>query len=333
MGSPDLVRLMTGADLAAVAAVTNLAFGTLRGDPASQRFPALLFETRLAADPYGCFVAVAPDDPGRVTGALLSVARGRLGWFGPLAVHPGVQRGGVGRGLTAACLESWRTRGVQLMGLETFGDSPFHIHLYSTLGFRPAWTGVSFTRPLRETTMPPGVEVTVPADSQREGTPAGDHPGETPAGDQPGKMPAGGQAISMPPGIQLPDLSYLYPGLDVSGEAAATMSCGAGAVLTTGDGIAVCHLKQTFQGPRTGFLPFLAARSRESFEALMAAAEHLSREAGCTSFFARAPGSSWATMDALTARGYRAGGAMIRMKRGENPDYDRTGTYYCDNWL
>ena len=38
-------------------------------------------------------------------------------------------------------------------------------------------------------------------------------------------------------------------------------------------------------------------------------------------------------MDALTARGYRAGGAMIRMKCGENPDYDRTGTYYCDNWL
>ena len=38
-------------------------------------------------------------------------------------------------------------------------------------------------------------------------------------------------------------------------------------------------------------------------------------------------------MEALTARGYRAGGAMIRMKRGEHPDYDRTGTYYCDNWL
>jgi hypothetical protein len=38
-------------------------------------------------------------------------------------------------------------------------------------------------------------------------------------------------------------------------------------------------------------------------------------------------------MDALTARGYRAGGAMVRMKRGENTDYDRTATYYCDNWL
>ena len=291
--SPELIRPMATADLAAVATVTNTAFGTLRGDPESQRFPGLFFDTRLAADPGGCFVAVAPGDPAAVTGALFSVARGGLGWFGPLAVHPGAQRGGIGRELTAACLESWGRRDVRLMGLETFGESPFHIHLYSSMGFRPAWTGVSFSRPLGETTMPGGVQ-------------------------------AGGR---------IPDLSYLYPGLDVSGEAAATLSCAAGVVLTTGDGVALCHLKQTFQGPQTGYLPFLAARSRESFDLLMAAAEHLSREAGCTSFFTRTSGSSWATMDALAARGYRAGGAMVRMKRGENPDYDRTETYYCDNWL
>jgi hypothetical protein len=179
------------------------------------------------------------------------------------------------------------------MGLETFGDSPFHVHLYSKLGFRPAWTGVSFSGPLGETAMPAGVR-------------------------------AGGP---------IPDLSYLYPGLEVSGDAAATESCAAGVVLTTGDGVAICHLKQTFQGPATGYLPFLAARSRESFALLMAAAEHVSREAGCTSLFTRTSGSAWATMDALVARGYRAGGAMIRMKRGEDPDYDRTATYYCDNWL
>jgi len=97
---------MTGADLAAVATVTNTAFGTLRGDPDGQRFPELLFRTRLAADPDGCFVSVRPGDPGRLTGALFSVSRGGLGWFGPLAVHPGAQRGGVGQELTAACLES-----------------------------------------------------------------------------------------------------------------------------------------------------------------------------------------------------------------------------------
>jgi predicted N-acetyltransferase YhbS len=301
-GSTTLIRPMTAADLAAVAAVTNLAFGTLRGDPASERFPALLFRTRLAADPAGCFVATSPDDPGQLTGALFSVARGGLGWFGPLAVDPGTQRGGLGSALTTACLDSWRARGVRLMGLETFGDSPFHIHLYSKLGFRPAWTGVSFSRPLGETTLPADVAV--------EG------------------LPGGAQG-----GGLLPDLSYLYPGLNVSGEIAATLSCGAGVMLTTGDGVALCHLKPTFQGPRTGYLPFLAARSRGSFDALLAAAEHVSREAGCTSFLTRTSGSAWATMDALAGRGYRAGAAMVRMKRGENLDYDRAPTFYCDNWL
>jgi predicted N-acetyltransferase YhbS len=305
--SPALVRLMTTADLGGVATVTNLAFGTLRGAPDSQRFPALLFETRLASDPAGCFVATAPDDPATIAGALFSVARGGLGWFGPLAVHPGAQRGGIGRELTAVCLESWRRRDVRLMGLETFGDSPFHVRLYAAMGFRPAWTGVAFSRPLGETAMPAGVQVSA--------------------------MPGAGEATPVPGGVPIPDLSYLYPRLDVSGEAAATLSCGAGVVLSTGDGVALCHLKQTFQGPRTGYLPFLAARSRESFDLLMAAAEHLSREAGHAEVFTRTSGSSWATMDALAARGYGAGGAMIRMKRGEHPGYDHTETFYCDNWL
>jgi ribosomal protein S18 acetylase RimI-like enzyme len=311
---------MVAADLAAVAAVTNTAFGTLRGDPDSVRFPALLFETRLAADPAGCFVAAGHDDPGRLAGALFSVARGGLGWFGPLAVSPGAQRGGVGRELTAACVESWRARSVRLMGLETFADSPLHVHMYSKLGFRPAWTGVSFSRPLGATAMPAGVRVDeMPDDAAGGGNPGNARADETPAG------PQGGGP--------LPDLSYLYPGLDVSGEAGATLSCAAGVVLTTGDGVALCHLKPTFQAPETGYLPFLAAPSRESFERLLSAAEHLSREAGRTSLFTRTPGSSWATMDALVARGYRAGGAMLRMKRGEDLDYDRTDTYYCDNWL
>lgn len=86
--SAALIRPMVTADLAAVGAVTNIAFGTLRGDPDTVRFPELLFQTRLAADPPGCFVAVSRDDPGQLTGALFSVARGGLGWFGPLAVRP-----------------------------------------------------------------------------------------------------------------------------------------------------------------------------------------------------------------------------------------------------
>jgi hypothetical protein len=38
-------------------------------------------------------------------------------------------------------------------------------------------------------------------------------------------------------------------------------------------------------------------------------------------------------MDALVKRGYRAGRAMVWMRRGESTGYDRTAAHYCDNWL
>jgi hypothetical protein len=39
------------------------------------------------------------------------------------------------------------------------------------------------------------------------------------------------------------------------------------------------------------------------------------------------------SMDALATRGYRAGRAMVWMRRGESTGYDRTAAHYCDNWL
>ena len=108
------------------------------------------FAVRFAADPDGCFVAVREQEPGQVTGALISVARGTLGWFGPLAVHPDAQRSGAGGKLVAACLDSWRRRGVRLMGLETYRDSPFHARFYQKMGFRPSCTGIGFRAQLGE---------------------------------------------------------------------------------------------------------------------------------------------------------------------------------------
>jgi hypothetical protein len=52
----------------------------------------------------------------------------------------------------------------------------------------------------------------------------------------------------MPPGAEtgarMPDLVFLYPGLDVSGQAAATR-CGAAHLLNTNDGVAILHLEST----------------------------------------------------------------------------------------
>lgn len=289
---------MTFDDLPDVASVTDAAFAALhsgdgRADPAADPVPALLIRTRLTADPAGCFVAVSERDPARVTGALLSVARGTLGWFGPLAVHPQAQRCGVGTRLVAACVESWRRRGVRLMGLATFSGSASHRHFYRRAGFRPSCGSIGFRTQLAAASMPDGV--------QRNG--------------------------------QVPDLSFLYPGLDVSGEAAAARVCGAGVALTAADGIAIVHLEPTVQPAGMGYVPFLAAATRTTFDRLLGAAEHVSRERGKTGLFTRASSASWRTIDALTERGYQPLGLMTRMKAGENPSYDHTGCYYLDSWL
>jgi GNAT superfamily N-acetyltransferase len=292
------VRAMTSDDLPQVASVTETAFAALhrredRAAPAAAAIPALLIRTRLTADPAGCFVAVSQQDPGRITGALLSVARGTLGWFGPLAVHPQAQRCGAGRRLVAACVDSWRRRGVCLMGLATFPGSEFHRNFYRQAGFRQSCGSIGFRTHLATTSMPDGIQV----------------------------------------GGQVPDLGFLYPGLDVSGEAAAARACGAGLALTAADGMAIVHLEPTVQPPGMGYVPFLAAATRTTFDNLLGAAEHLSRERGRTVLFTRASSSSWPTIDALTERGYQPLGLMTRMKVGENPSYDHTACYYLDSWL
>ena len=296
--SASVVRAMTSGDLPGVSSVMSAAFGALHApaagaEPAGPAIPALLFAVRLAADPAGCFVAAREQEPGRVAGALISVARGTLGWLGPLAVHPDAQRSGAGGKLVAACMDSWRRRGVRLMGLETYRDSPFHEHFYQKMGFRPSCKGIGFRARLGGTGMPAGVRI----------------------------------------GGPMPDLGFLYPGLDVSGEAAATTQCGAGHVLTTGDGIAIVHLETTVQPPEAGFVPFLAAATRDSFERLLGTAEHLSHKRGKTGLLTRASSSSWNIIDVLDRRGYQAEGLTTRMKAGDDPDYDHTGSYYLDNWL
>ncbi|MGH9020881.1 MAG: GNAT family N-acetyltransferase [Acidimicrobiales bacterium] len=286
---------MTEADLDDARRVCDAAFGGARDEAAETDPPSIfsegLFALRFAADPDGCFVAVGAD--GATVGCVISVARGTLGWFGPLATLPSVQRSGAGESLIRSCLDGWDRRGVTLRGLETMGESPFHVGFYGRFGFRPAWTGVAFERAIEPSDMPDGVEV----------------------------------------GGRVPDLDFIYPGLDVSGEVWATTSTRAGWVVTTDDGVALVHIERTLQGSDTAFVPFLAATTRAGFDRLMGAAEHLGSAAGKSSLFTRTSGSAWATSDALVGRGYRPGGAFVRMKSGDGVDYDRGDVFYLDNWL
>jgi predicted N-acetyltransferase YhbS len=283
-------------DIPAVEAVLDAAFCKMReahyGRPfLPPAFPRLMYPYRLAADRAGCLVALKD---AQVAGAVFSVARGTVAWFGPLATDPAVQAQGIGRALVDACIESWQSRGVRLMGLETYGSSKFHVQLYGAFGFRPAWNGVAFSRTVGQAAWPDGVES----------------------------------------GAEIPSVEFVYQGFDPEAEVAATRTTGVGQTLVTDGGMAICHLKDTFTAiPGTTFVPLLAARTQRAFERLLQAIESLSLQAGNQSVFVRASGSCWATYEGLSAAGYRAGRAMVRMKRGEHLDYDRPDLYYCDSWL
>lgn len=310
------VRPLTAADLEWVPPLADAAFcrigEVLSGRPRTPPlFPPHQFSYKLAVDPAGCFAAT---DGGRPVGVLFSVARGPLAWVGPIAVAPDADNRGIGQALMAACLGNWERRRVRLGGLETFPSSPKHLHLYAKLGFRPGWTGLGVRREWGTAEGAGTAGAAVPASVPR-----------APSADWPDGVDAAGDP---------PPLDFVYPGLDLRAEAEATRRQGIGELLVTDGGCALCHVRSTFH-PRPGntFVPFLAARDEDAFDRLVRAAECLAVRAGCHAVSLRLPGSCWRAYRHLGAAGYRDMGALLRMKRGERPDYDHADLFYCDNWL
>ena len=263
--------------------------------PARPFFPVAGLALRRATDPEGCLLAV---EAGRVCGVVFSVRRGTLAWLGPVAVDPVMQGRGIGQALVEACQRLWAGSGIRLGGLETFGQSPHHVRLYSKLGFRPGWTGVHLKRELSvieaRATLPPPLQ----------------HP----------RLP-------------LPDLGFLYPGFDPAAEVRATIESGAGKVFASDHGLAILHLRGALHVTgEEAFVPLLAGDSESAFESLLAACEEAAAAAGKASLALRVPGTAAAAIDALIARGYRVGGTMLRMKSGADADYDRDA-WYADDWL
>jgi GNAT superfamily N-acetyltransferase len=282
-------------DLDDVLDVTNAAFTDLVERMSGRRPSDPLFSSLM------CRYRLALDHDGchvavadgMVVGANFSVLRGTLGWFGPLAVSPEFQGAGIAQQLVAECMRSADARGVTLMGLETLANSSQHIHLYVKLGFRPSWIGVNYHGEARESELPAEIETKSPA----------------------------------------PNLDYLYPGFEASKDVVTTRSSAAGVALTYGEGIAVCHTENTlWVDPATAYVPLIVAPDRKTFDVLLRGVEAVAKSQGMTAVSTQVPGSSWATQEALLERGYRPGGAALRMKRGERPDYDSGPAYYCDDW-
>ena len=99
-----------------------------------------LFETCLAHDPEGCFIA--EEDGGRV-GMITTTRYAQTGWVGNLVVVPERRRQGLGRQLMSHVIARLTDRGVRAICLEA---DPMGIRLYRRLGFVDQFESRRFRR-------------------------------------------------------------------------------------------------------------------------------------------------------------------------------------------
>jgi len=105
------------------------------------------FEFFLRADPHGALIASENDE---IVGFTFNHARGRYGWFGPLAVRTSRQSAGVGKLLLERGIEYLQRAGCRVIGLDTFPTNPVSVGMYLRRGFRIVGSTVRLTAPVSE---------------------------------------------------------------------------------------------------------------------------------------------------------------------------------------
>lgn len=143
------IRPARTTDLDELLALDREAFQTLRLELSGKDAPMPLrereyYEFWRRTDPQGALVA---EENGTLVGLNMNHARGRGGWFGPLAVRPGAQGRGVGRRLLEAGLAYLESRGCETIGLDTFGPNAAAVGLYVKFGFAIVGANVMLEAP------------------------------------------------------------------------------------------------------------------------------------------------------------------------------------------
>ena len=135
------IRMATPADMAALIPLVNAAFAVetfIDGTRTDQERMAALMEK-------GVFLVCERD--GRAAACVYAELRGERGYFGMLAVDPGLQELGLGRSMAAAAEQYCRERGCKHMDLTVLSLRPELPPLYRKLGY--AETGTEQFHPPR----------------------------------------------------------------------------------------------------------------------------------------------------------------------------------------
>lgn len=307
------IRRLEEPDVDTAEAVYRLAFGTYFNLPDPRAFSgdSRKIELRQRAWPDGALVA---EEDGAIVGVAISSRWGRLGLFGPLAVHPQRWRGGVARKLIEAALPIYDRWGCRAVGLFTFPASMTHVGLYQSYGF---WARSLTSAMTRAVTGPSPVSEAFTLTSHST-----EH------------RDAIAQCAAL--------TETLFPGLDLRDEIAIVLAHPtADLILLTEEsrivGFAICHVGSVSEA-ETGavYVKFAAARrgpnAARDFRRLIEAANDFAYRHGATRLSAAVNMGCMQAYQLMIAAGFRTTMQGVAMHRPWIDIYDRPDVFALEDW-
>lgn len=307
------VRPLAEADFEDARRVHRAAFGTFLGlpDPQAFRPGADAIGLRWRTWPEGCFVAT---EDGAIVGSGLMMNWGSVCILGPLTVAPELWSRGVARRLMDAMIGAADRGNFAFTGLFTFPQSPTHIRLYESYGFRLQRVTSILSKPVVAHLPPHGLRVVSGPDDDVDGA------------------VADAAAVT----------GSIFPGLDVGAEIREVARGRFGdTLLLTEDGapagVAICHHGRNSEASEGQmFVKFAAVASGrgadDRFARLVAACEGLASSRGAERLIAGVNTGRTGAYETLQAAGFRADMNGVAMMRPATDGYNGPEVCAIDDW-
>jgi len=304
---------MREADLAEVARVARVAFGTFFGMPE----PHTLWADR---DPTGTRWRAAPDSvlvaemDGKVIGSNFLSNWGSFAFFGPLTIEPEFWNQGVAQKLLEPTVDLFDRWGARESGLFTFPQSTKHVNLYQKFGYWPRFLTALMSR-LVDNPAPVGfVRFSSLAEAQ--------------------------QTEALSACRELTDA--IFDGLDVSVDIRSIQKQQLGDTILVWGGdvleaFAVCHCGTGSEaGTDICYVKFAAVRpgqsAERSFQHLILACEGLTASRGLHRLEMSVNLGRSRAYRQLLQHGFRSHAQGVALHRPDSPGYCRADDYVIDDW-
>ena len=314
-----VVRQLTEGDLVDADRINRVAFGTFFGleDPTAFRGDGEVIPGRFASNPHGAFAA---EMNGELVACGFVMDWGRVGLLGPLTVDVDQWGRGIGRSMMDAMTGYMDSRGFTLQGLFTHPQSPTHIRLYESYGFRMNRITAVMAKDVAAAAELPGTArlFSELAEEDRR------------------------VAIAECRNIA----ETVYPGLDLAGEITSIALNGFGDTVLLGaagdlSGFACCHQGAGSEaGSRQTLVKFASVRSGPdapaTFEKLMAACGGFAAQRGTKRLVAGTNTGRAACYQAMLDMGFRSwmnGIAMLKpVPTADTEGYNIDSVFAVDDW-